>query len=73
MGQVLKPDGSIRLCGDYKITTNHVLEIDKQPLTTEDLFPQLQGQKFSKLYLSYACVPASFTRRVQPICCNQYT
>ena len=52
---VLKPDGNIRLCDDYKITINPVLEVDKHPLTPEDLFAMLAGgQKFSKLDLSQA-------------------
>jgi len=29
---VIKTDGSIRLCGNYKITLNRFLEIDKYPI-----------------------------------------
>ena len=53
---VVKPDNSIRLCGDYKVTVNSVLEVDQHPLPNpEELFVTLSGgEKFSKLDLSRA-------------------
>ena len=38
---VVKPDNSIRVCGDYKVTVNSVLEVD-QP-NPEELFFSLRG------------------------------
>ena len=53
---VPKGDGTIRICGDYKVTTNRVANLDKYPLPRiEDLFASLSGgQTFSKLDLSHA-------------------
>ena len=53
---VVKPDNSLRLCGDYKVTINSALEVDQHPLPNpEELFVTLSGgQKFSKLDLSRA-------------------
>ncbi|XP_061385257.1 uncharacterized protein K02A2.6-like [Danaus plexippus] len=53
---IVKKDGSIRICADYKITLNKVLEIDRYPLPkVEDLLVRLHGgQRFSKLDLSQA-------------------
>ena len=53
---VPKADGSVRICGDYKVTINPELEIDHYPLPTpEDLFATLSGGKFfSQLDLSHA-------------------
>ena len=53
---VVKPDISIRVCGDYKVTVNSVLEVDQHPLPNpEELFVALSGGvEFSKLDLSRA-------------------
>ena len=53
---VPKNDGHIRLCGDYKITINADLEVDKYPLPKpDDLFASLAGGKtFSIIDLMHA-------------------
>ena len=53
---VIKSDGSVRICGDYKVTVNRVAKIDKYPLPLiDDLFASLAGGKrFTKLDLSHA-------------------
>jgi len=53
---VPKGDGCLWVCGNYKITVNSVLVVDKYPLPKpEDLMAQLVGgQRFSKLDLSQA-------------------
>ena len=53
---VPKADGRIRICGDYKVTINPVLQVDQFPMPTpEDLFATVAGGKtFSKLDLSQA-------------------
>ena len=53
---VLKSDGTVRICGDYKITLNQAIEIDRFPIPRiEDLFTQLQGGiTYSKIDLSQA-------------------
>ena len=53
---VPKPDGAIRLCGDYKTTVNPALKIDQYPLPKiEDIFASLGGSTvFSKIDLKQA-------------------
>ena len=53
---VLKPDGSVRICGDYKTTVNQVAKLDTYPLPRiEDIFASLAGGKhFTKLDLAHA-------------------
>lgn len=53
---ILKKDGSIRLCGNFKITINPFLEQDEYPLPiAQELFDKLGGgQEFSKIDLSNA-------------------
>ncbi len=53
---VPKKNGMLRICGDYKVTINPVLEVDKHPLPhPEELFATLSGgKKFTHLDLSQA-------------------
>lgn len=53
---VHKPDGSLRICADYKVTLNKMLYVDKYPVPkVDDLFSRLRGSKyFTKLDLSQA-------------------
>lgn len=53
---VCKEDGSIRLCGDYKVTINQALKMESYPLPRiDDIFAALEGGvKFTKLDLSQA-------------------
>ena len=53
---VLKSDGTVRICGDYKVTVNTVAKPDVYPLPRiEDLFNKVAGGKtFTKLDLTHA-------------------
>ena len=53
---VLKSDGSVRICGNFKLTANKAVRVDKYPLPRiEEIFSRLSGGKvFSKLDLSQA-------------------
>ena len=53
---VIKRDGNVRLCGDYKLTINSVAKNEVYPLPIiEELFASVSGGKvFSKLDLSHA-------------------
>ncbi|KAK3739921.1 hypothetical protein QZH41_004932 [Actinostola sp. cb2023] len=54
---VPKSDGSIRICGDYKVTVNQAMDVDQYPLPTpQDLLSALAGGGggFTKLDLKHA-------------------
>lgn len=53
---VIKKDGSIRICADFKLTLNKVLEVDRHPLPRiDDLLTRLHGgESFSKIDLAQA-------------------
>ncbi|XP_018362813.1 PREDICTED: uncharacterized protein K02A2.6-like [Trachymyrmex cornetzi] len=53
---ILKKDGKIRICGDYKATLNPYLIVDEYPfLTVDELFLKLRnGKKISKIDLKQA-------------------
>lgn len=58
---MIRPNGSIRLCGDYKVTVNQNLLIYEHSLPTADeLFASMiGGQKFSKIDLAKAFLQLS--------------
>ena len=53
---VLKPDGTVRICGDYRLTVNRAIKLDTYPIPKPtDLFSSLAGGTiFSKLDMSQA-------------------
>ena len=53
---VLKPNGDVRICGDYKLTINAAAKLDDYPIPRiEDLYAELTGGVlYSKLDLSNA-------------------
>ena len=52
---VLKPDRTVRICCDYKVTINTAMDLPYPMPTAEELFTPLNGgEKFSKLDLSSA-------------------
>lgn len=53
---VVKKNGQVRLCGDYKVTINPVMKVDQYPLPRiQDIFASLAGgKKFSKIDLTQA-------------------
>ena len=56
MVYVLKPDGKVWICGDYRLTINRTVKPDAYPLPrVKDLFATLAGGKcFTKLELPHA-------------------
>lgn len=67
---VLKKSGEIRICGDFKVTLNPFLEVEKYPLPRiEELFANLQGgQTFSKIDLSQAYMQLKLNDESKKLC-----
>ena len=65
---VLKSNGMVKICGDFKLTANKATKTEVYPLPwIEDLFASLAGGKmFPKLDLSHAYLQLPLTRESQP-------
>ena len=65
---VLKPDGTVRICGDFKLTLNQYLDVPEYPMPTpEELFTKLnRGDKFTKLDQSNAYQQVVLDEESQP-------
>lgn len=52
----MKKDGTIRICGDYKVTVNRVVKREEHPIPRiEDLTMKLaDGDKFTAIDFSHA-------------------
>ena len=64
---VVKQDGTVRICGDFKVTINPVINIESYPLPrVEELFANLsQGKYFSKLDMSNAYLQLPLSHEAQ--------
>ena len=67
---VPKPDGRVRLCGDFKVTVNQALAVDQYPLPkVDDLLATLAGGKrFTKLDLKQAYLQLELHSDSQEYC-----
>ena len=63
---VIKRDGKVRICGDYKLTVNQATKTDPYPLPRiDDLFASLsKGKSFTKLDLAHAI--SKFPSQMKP-------
>ena len=61
---VVKTDGSIQICGDYKVTVKQAVKLDKYPLPHKDgIFASLEGDKtFSELDLAQPISKSLWTK-----------
>jgi hypothetical protein len=66
---VLKSDGSVRICGDYKVTANRAVKLDAHPIPRiEELFATMSGGKyFTKLDLSHAYLQVELEEESKPL------
>ena len=65
---VIKDDGTVRVCGDYKRTLNQVCIVDQYLLPRiEDMFATLaRGQKFTKIDLTQAYTQLTLDEKSRP-------
>ena len=66
---VIKPNGSVRLCGDFKATLNPQLKVDQHPLPrVEDVFATLAGgRRSTKIDLKQAYLQMEMEEESKPL------
>ena len=66
---VLKRNGQVRICGDFKQTVNPVLQIDKYPIPNiDDLYSKVSGGRhFTRLDLSDAYLQVTLDKESQKL------
>lgn len=69
---VPKAGGSLRLCGDYKVTVNQAIHTEQYPMpTTEQIRSMLAGgKKFTKIDLRCAYQQLLLDEKSQELCTN---
>ena len=67
---VPKPDGKVRLCGDFKVTVNQAMKVDQYPIpTAKNLCATLAGRKkFLKIDSSQAYLQMELDPESQKYC-----
>ena len=67
---VPKPDGTVRLCGDYRTTVNKSINTDQFPIpTAEEIRSKLSGgERFSKIDLKCAYQQMLLDEKSQELC-----
>ena len=65
---VVKRDGSIKICGDYKLTVNQIAQVDTYPLPlVQDILASFaNGKSFTKLHLAHAYQQLSLDNDSRP-------
>ena len=57
---VIKPDGGVRICGDYSVTVNAVSKLDSYPLPrAEELFAAMSGRRALHQAGPLPCIPTT--------------
>ena len=66
---VVKQNGSVRICSDFKVTVNPQLKVDQYPLPLiDDIFASLaDGEKLSKIDLRWAYIQMEMTDESKPM------